>query len=1168
MFKQGMMQRCTFIASLLVLAACGGGSGSGNDAVVQPPPVAGGDDIPAIVATLSWDTWLAESLLYSDRDGDGVQDDDDTWPDDRPILTNPTSAQSLSITRAWTEFDGNTATDTAVEGYLLNLQVKGLPTHGSESIWVVFQTNEGFRASFATVTGIDTLSVAPYPDALGAHIVAGASRGMNYHVASLRAGQPVLFALESTVMAGTQIVLEGRNLDAVELIRLGGHELQIVDTNSAALTVQLPQAASGNRLVARSSFERSNTLELDLRHDVELRVSRVLELAQQEELRFWSAGTEYRLSQTQPLTLSLPAWTPTVLSFDIADGDSIRSYNRLRAVVWPGDSVAEVSASNSLLGRMLNIRHLLSGISGSDWVNVRSSIERATSTPAAQAYFAALADHVGGRSGPPAEALVSAAIESYGSVVKQASVSAEKLIGGELVAAAAPTTLFGELDEIIGSVVTYIGEGSVDKTTADPETGYYQPPSQIFGNDYSQVTVQRHEDTRNIPPQFLIPGACEYSTGEEAWFLLNAAKVWKSDLCIQIDGLVFMSAAVVKPGFKSAQSIFNQVAQGAKPRELVRRHSRADFLDASYQLGAGGYYLRSDDGEPLCHMETCYIEVITSGYGAYVNVSLSASQQKLVDTLRVRMWVEGLIPWMLGLTGDAGINTLGVQNCVRGDLLKNGGLYTAADQLQAFLAANRNKTGNDLLLAIYDGIDQKIAPWARQYVQGQLGQEFINCVAAVKPADEAINAIKDKLLDVAGLSTFVEVLSFVQNLGSAVLTPEKFVFKMQPRAEITGISPKKIDLYQQNANLTISGDWLANIDSGAADPCSGEGWCPELVFVDRLGGARGTKTFQLDQSHFGVPPNCGLACTELTVPISDLDSLQDLLSGPVSVELAIADPSFTSYPGTKLRIPVPRNVMTLTTKASLHSISPPLAKPGETITVKGHSLSVYGASAIYELKDVNGVVANKALRKIEGGSEPDSAVRLKLPDIVALGQYRIVLKPGSDAMNDGLPALESVSPLVVTAGDLGLIVVGDHGLVKDDAMRVEFLDTNDNIVFYIAQGKADRPIRFDLPTSQTTPEFPLNSYVVPVPWDDSPDASTTSGLANVSEFIGSVRVTCVTPGADGTCTFGLASQRERLCFVGGELGSFAKTGKISQGNDRQYYLAPGATPCGQVVPPP
>ncbi len=1163
------MKRFSSVASLLILAACGGGGGSsGNDVVALPPPVAdGGADIPEIVATLSWDTWLAESLLHSDRDGDGVQDDDDTWPDDRPILTDPTSAQSLSIIRAWTEIDDNTATDTAVEGYLLNLQVKGLPTNGSESIWVVFQTSDGLRASLATVTGIDTLSVAPFPDALDAHIIAGASRGMDYRLYSLRSGQPVLFALDSTLMAGTQVMFRGRNLDAVELVRIGDQALQIVDTNSAALTVQLPQAASGNRLVARSSFDQSNTLELDLRHDVELRVSRVLELAQQEELRFWMSGAEYRVSQTQPLTLSLPAWTPTVLSFDIADGDSIRSYNRLRAVVWPGDSVAEVSASNSLLGRMLNIRHLLAGTSGSDWVNVRSSIERATSTLAAQDYFAALADHVAGRAGAPAEALVSAAIDAYGDAAKQAVVSTAKLTGGELVAAAAPTTLFGELDEIIGSTVTYIGEGSVDKTTADPETSYYQPPSQVFGNDYSQITVQRHEDSRNLPPQFLIPGACEYSPGEEAWFLLNAAKVWKSDLCIQVDGLVFISAAVVKPGFKDPKTIFDQVAQGAKPRELVRRHSRADFLDANYQLGAGGYYLRSDDGTPLCHMETCYIEVITSGYGAYINVSLSASQQKLVDTLRVRMWVEGLIPWMLGLTGDAGVNTLGVQNCVRDDLLKNGGLYTAADQLQAFLAANRNKTGDDLLLAIYDGIDQKIAPWARQYVQGQVGQEFINCVAAVKPADEAINAIKDKLLDVAGLSTFVEVLSFVQNLGSAVLTPEKFVFKMQPRAEVTGISPKTIDLYQQNANLTISGDWLANIDSGAADPCSGEGWCPELVIVDRLGAARGTKTIQLDQSHFSIPPNCGLACTELTVPISELGSLQDLLSGPVSVELAIADPSFTGYPGNKLHIPVPGDVMRLTTKASLHSISPPLAKPGETITVKGHSLSVYGESAVYELKDVNGLVANKALQKIESGSQPDSVVRLKLPAVVALGQYRIVLKPGADATEEGLQALESVSPLVVTEGDLGLIVVGDHGVVKDDAMRVEFLDTNDNIVFYIAEGKVDRPIRFDLPTSQTTPEFPLNSYVVPVSWDDSPDASSASGLANVSEFIGSVRVTCVTPGADGTCTFGLRSQRERLCFVGGEIGSFAKTGKISQGKVRQYYLAPGATPCDQVVPP-
>jgi hypothetical protein len=1138
---------------LLSIAACGGGgSGSGGTTVTQPPPVVGGsEDIGATVATQALGDWLAEGLAYADRDGDGLQDQNDAWPDNPTILADPSSGQSLTITRAWTDVDGHRVLGTAVEGRELSLEVSGLPSGSGEPIWIVFKTNDGLRAVEAISIGANTLSVAnPYPEASGAHIVVGALRGIDYPVYSIRMEQAVLFAPQSIVAAGAPLTLQGRNLDRIEQVMLGNDALTIESASPNEITVRAPSAASSNLLYAQSSLGRSNRLSLDLRRNVEIRVAADLELAQQATLRTWIAGAEVQLSPAQAVTISVPAWRPEVLSFDIIDNDEVRSHGRLRAVVWPGDNAAEVSTHNSLLGRMINMRQWLPDADGSDWAQLRGALNRVLNTQAAQDYLVAVVEHTSGRAGAPHEPLVSAAVQAYIDLADQAATTAASEKETAAVALA-PSTPWGALDGVVASTLVSLSQGSADKDAEGQDGGFAYPPqelTQIFGSDYSFVSIMRHDDLRGVTPDFRFLVSCSYSNSEKSWRLVRMAsadewkRVWDSDLCLQVDGVIFISAAVVMPGFKSAVDIFNQIATSpnSSPKELLRRHSKANRQDSSYQLGKGGYYLRSDAGMPLCHMETCYIEVITSGYGAYSNVALTTSQANLVKTMRTRMWVEGLIPWMVSLVGNASANTQAVKDCLRAEMLKDGTFYDAVDAMTGILVGARDMSGSQLEAELNKALDQKLAPWARQFVQSQIGGSFSTCVGNLQAMQLTHEAVREKLLEISGLSTFANVLAFVTNLGSAVLTPEKFVFKIQYRAEITSVSPKEINLYDESAQLRIKGDWL--IDT----PC-GSGWCPELVIEDQL---ENSVTIPLDESHNDPPGNCGAACTGLSIPFSELGALQGLRAGPIDVELAIADADYTSYPGNKLRITVPGNVMTLQTKAKLVSVHPPLAQGGETVTATGTGLSAYGALAIYKLVPTaggNGIT----MQKIGNDNKPDAVALLTVPNVVA-GNYRVVIEPGTNATEKNLQPLQSESQLLISTGGLQLVMVGEQGITKDDSLHVRLLDRNNNVVQRTGSLES---LEFYLPDSES-------NYVDGVSWDDAQDENANYSF--ISARVSKIRVICDNSGSDDTCTFGVRSLIDGICLTQGSTPAPAKVGKIPHGEQRDYYLTPDGAPCSDA----
>ena len=396
------------------LASCGGGGGADTTTVATPetPAVDDKGGETNISAALPMETWLAEGVAFRDRDGDGIEDHLDSRPDDPPLLADPFANQSLTVLRAWTEVDGEKLTSTSIEGKLLHLEVAGLPATGGHDQWVVFLTNEGLRAVPASVESAGKLTVQPVAEASGLHVVSGSLRGQDRPLHGLSMSEAVLYDARAVFGTGTEARLAGRNLALVEKAFLGPDELTIASRTADELAVVLPVAPRSNRLViAREGDAIVHSRALDIRHDVELSVG--LDLLDGEELRFRFNGGEHRISASQPKILSVPAWKPVVLTFDIVSGTRTRSYGNLRAVIWPGDTQAAVTAQSSLVGRMLGISHLLTGFGGNDWAARRAAAELANSTQAAADYATALRAHAADGAPPVPEASINAAVKAY-----------------------------------------------------------------------------------------------------------------------------------------------------------------------------------------------------------------------------------------------------------------------------------------------------------------------------------------------------------------------------------------------------------------------------------------------------------------------------------------------------------------------------------------------------------------------------------------------------------------------------------------------------------------------------------------------------------------------------------------------------------------------------------
>lgn len=1110
---------------------------------------------------------MAALLEYSDRDGDGIHDDVDVYPDTAPSLRDATSGQTLQIQRVWTDIDGHMVSNTAIEGQRLSLSGSGFSEVATNpDSWLVFMTEHGLRAERAGLNADGSMSIEPPAGAVSVHIVIGLSRSIDVPVVPLLRSAPVLYDSNIAFTAGDDITLLGRNLTNISNAVLGADRITILSSTDSTVSLRMPLLPVSNKLSLLAEQVQSNILAIDLRRDISLSISPDLTLRSGEALSLWHAGNRYRIVPGSKQSISLPAYKPVVLFFDVLKPmGGVRYYNRVSTVAWPGDVEVQISPVSTLLGRIAHMRSILPGGAGESWSHIRRSLENVLTTSSAATFYVELQQLLASSTEFPQEERIAAAVSEYRDELNQQSALSMRPMAAKV------TSSGGFLDDVIGATVTYQGEGP---DADDPNGGDYVYPRQTIGNDYAQIVIVPHKDIRIVNRDLkLFNTTCNFSPAERA-----PAILWDSDLCLQLDGLVFASAAVYKPGLQGVNDNYQP-----SPSDQVRRHAFPKFLDSAHMWGQGGHYLKDNKGRALCNMESCYVEIITSGYGAGYKVSLTDSQKDLVSTLRVRMWVEGIVPAMLHIvgvsTGEGAVGAdLDAKACLLKEALKNGELYNEIELLEGRMEANEGKTGSALINATIDAVDETLGKWARKFVKSELGTAFYTCVKpAVDPVklveDEFSNMINSGLTVAGGLFKFADILTMVSDLGSAVLTPEKVVFRMDPRARIIGIEPRSIDLYQLDVhhtpNLDILGSWIAE------KPCGTEqGWCPQLVFHDRFG-----KEFTYDVGESNIVPapvSTGTAFRQISIPLAALkDGLNTLSSGLLKIKLTVDDaPDYDSYidpnfgPDSykKLPIPVPGYVMQLFTEARISGFNPPVAKAGGEVTAIGSRLDIYGQAPRYLLSDVLGERDSIILERITTTSKPSTEVKLKLPASLPGGEYVLTITPDLADTSNTLDALSSDASLLISNTQLPAVIVGDFGEVKDDFIHVSLRNKEGVLMDY---RNTFKDLTFVIPSTDLNP--PAGLYAYGIAWDD--DFNDQGSELSVNEEIRQVKILCSDGGGDNTCTYGIKTLRDHLCRNNTDTPKKSFSGKIievkegsTEGEENYdiFYLVKSGETCAVV----
>ena len=1174
--------RFVLVLVLLLVAGCGEGTDSGFPVAGDSPSTltgSGGDASPEVIpsrlsdSNIEWNAWIFDQaeagLVYLDRDGDGIADSDDSWPDQPPYLRDLDAGVTLEIASARTEIGPNFVSGVAVASERLAVDVPGLSLESGAKTWLVFTTPAGLRALPVVRDGTDRIEMRPPRDVSAVHLVVGSSRGPDYPLQYLGSTDPVLFDHDDRVRPGEEIRLVGRNLSNLTTVLLGDRLVAPIFSGEEFLRLRIPDSVYGDEFIVVSPVGRSNRLQLDIRRLVTVNLGIEPRLGIGEELVFWFEGARHAIDHYRSTVIDTPADQVLTVHFDLATAEKTLVYSILADVIWPGEDSIVVSSSGLLMAHLLSIREDLPRTNINSWEFTRQSLSRGLDTPQAIAIGAAVSEWVStGRMGAKG-ALLAAATEAYVQIAgaeiagQTATIAAEmttpastvdaemttpaSTVDAEIAARAPPTTAARiyplpnrDLDDYLGSVLSWDLKGpksSWDLTQradpVDPAGTDYVFPRETPGNGYSQIVIVPHTDFRGLTVlgnPFSV--TCEFMPREVTWAV--GKNLWNSDLCIQIDGKVFISASVVKGGFDDFSSVEQTLGNAALSR--LRDHAQPEKLlgdndqspGAPYIMGPGGHYLKDKNGQPLCRMVTCYVELITSGYGDPIaNAPLSNSEEKIRETLQAKMWADILTKIMVGLAWVTipGIDTDAdneVVKCIQDHFVQKAVTAGLMAKLYAVIKGVGVGSRDEIARQASDFFDQEMGNWLKSYLKGQLGDPFFKSCITDKPQEQMIAAIEANLEltpggtklvgeGLKGLEIFNQIYSGLRAVGSVLLTPQKILFKMDPRARVTGLGPRLIDLNDvEGETLTIDGNWIASKEDLNAGL---QGWTPALVFEDRFGRRREVPVME---SYIGQVPaasqtNQGLGSIRLQIPFNDFSGrMQNLASGELQAWLELpADYDYRSYPDSKLRMPVPDGTLSLLTQPKISGFKPPVIEPGGTLTALGTRLDVYGdTGGRFTLVKTGPTTTPVLLEQVQSPLNNASEVPLRVPEGTPTGEYSLILS----SVDSSQPTILASQKLWVTDDNSAYSVsVADLGEFKDDALYVEFFNSNIGLEEY-----------FYVPANASDPQ--TREFANALPWESG---DYLDGRLRY------VRIKCRDPGNDKVCSYAARTLSLSLCKSNG-----------------------------------
>jgi hypothetical protein len=1109
-------------ACLALIAGCGGGAGDGGQtavpppsdtvppAVIQPPaspppsdpappspaPPApeppppepppgesappGGDADPGVVTS----GWVPPEL--PDSDGDGIPDHLDLYPLEEPTLAAAGTARPMLLDAAWTEVEGRPVADVVLAGEPLLLQGRGFQDGGPGS-WVVFHTRAGKVAVAPEALAPGLWRVSPPALVLSAHVVVGNERSESRELHYVEPGAPLLFGNPNTAHAGTTFVLEGRSLGGVTHAWLGATPVQVTRVGGYSIELELPEWSDGNLLRVQAGDQESNRLALDFRREVTLRIAPGLPLATGDVLRGYAFGQPFLLAAGDSLQVPVPAHQPMLMPLDIVRAGGAASNAVLGVVIWPDARTAEVSLDSTLQADLLRTWAALPAGGSAAWPVRRDALDAILDHPLAVDYrggltaetrdgsafqrdvlhgalFGVLDAMLAGRAdggGDAPVATLSAGFEAFSAVnagfeafsaVDDGFEAVSLLWGGR-----GPNIRGHSLDSMVIFTVALDSSGK-------PDTA---------GGTYAQYTVApvwagSCDLSAQVAPDGLTPG----------------------DLCVKNGTVLHGSAAVYMPPFFTRRG-------GYRPRSQDRVRSHVSRVLDEKAFKSSSIYLVDDQGRPLCGMRPCFVEMLTGGLGVgYKVTELSPQDQAVIGLLRRRWLVEtfviGQMAALFGINSDAG-----VASCFAASVLEDVAFARAVTDFV-------EKARKDPPLARVS-FDETVGVYISNTLSGAVsGTGATNKLyaCAVQVLAVPIEALEARVLDnlnkktrlISGVRAFLAVLEGTMTVGGVAFTPEKFLFKVLPRAEITENSPLGIDLYDTvtlSGNprmLRIIGDWLAN--PVAADGV--EAFMPALVFRDQRGE---TRRFTVDPSQVVVGQD---PVRELRLPLPWLgfidpanpvrsQSLSGLEGNKLDFWLEYSHLDFVGYPGRVLRVPSIRPI-DFAPQARITAFDPPGAPAGSEVRASGGRLGDFrDRPRVTFIPRGGGSPRSTSAAEIRGRD-----LFFTVPLGLAAGAYQVELTEGTGYFGAVLAEVDFQASATLSPS----ITLADFGQ-PDDTLVLRLLNASGQVVHQI-----------EVPDAQT-------GYRKTLSW------SLSSGVSTAE-------VECVFSAADETCTWSLALRNAQL----------------------------------------
>lgn len=1008
---------------MLALTACGGGSGDagpGAGAVIAPPP--GGSVPPAApppggtnppppiqpppdaepppvqppATIVPIGARLPETA--PDSDYDGIPDHVDAFPFEAPLVTTPGSATWMRVDAAWTEIEGREVPDAVVAGHELLLRGRGFGS-GAGGEWAVFDTRRGRIAVRPEVVAPGTWRVAAPPLALSLHVVVGNRRSETRLLSYVEPGAPVLFPPEGAGLAGASLRLEGLNLDGVDSVALGSALLSVEESGPGFVRVTLPGSGDANALRALAGEMGSNPVSFDFRRRVTVSVDPVLPLRPDDVLQLHRRDGLVRLQPGAAVSLEVPAHRPGWYSFDLLRAAGEPRYGILGFVAWPDQQAAQISLDATIGAELLQLWPMMAS-GDTDWRAQRDRIRSGLAFSEAAALRESLAEHL--RSGS-----AFARHELRGRLL--AAIDQAGLDVPDVLADGPSLGIGRSLDDLLVGVVSLSSGDAPDTPRAT----------------YSQFTVQRASDcvTLGLP------------TG-----------VSPSDVCVENDTALPASIAVYVP---------QRFGGGARytPNSADRRRGHITGPTDPNSLRNDKSILTADDKQPLCGMRPCFVEIITPGAAAGAgDIVLTSAERRVVNNLRLR-WI--LDAFVVPMAKDLAGLSAAPENAVC--------LFDAFVQDQVGLGA--------AVANFYAGAFQNPAG-AIEIFDTTVGKYLVDTItgaANITTADKVLDCALDELPDLESVRArigqnlagvrrllnrvllFVEVVDTAMSIGGVLFTPEKMLFKVEPRAEITGLSPSVLDLneiYQPDGSdrvFKVSGDWLAN---STVQPT----FVPRLYFRDQRGATRDfnvvpsqvVEGFDPQRDLLFSLPRLAFFNPDVPVPGASLSGLEP---GRLEMWLEYSDPGFSNYPGGVLRVPSAAPI-TLIPPPRITTFDPPAARPGQQVRASGSGLERYAARPRVVL------LQNSVLREAwSGGSLPAEVRDGKLLFTLPACASETGCVPRGDwlvELNDGMGELEQVviSDKAFSTGPgtvSPVIQLGDFSST-DDVMQLKLLDVDSNVM--------------------------------------------------------------------------------------------------------------------------